>query len=499
MTAATRTPAAAPAQRMLEAMQLHVQGRLDEAEAAYASLLAELPQQPDILHSLGVIRMQRQQWLAAMEYFARALAADPHHERTLKQITPVLSHLAPDERMMQLEAMRQKGVRNETVYHSYARLLKDTGHFERALEICNEAVRAFPKSGSLFKLRGSVNMTLGRYTDAIADMSQNIAFAPDDYHAYIARGTARLLISDCSDGFNDYAAVTQHEIKARGMTFAMPEWKGEKLAGKHILIWCCQGIGDIVMFASLLPWVLEQGARVTLTLYPKLAPLFARSFPQVRIVPHASDIGTFHADCQYHSPIERLMGYVLPHYTPAGHKPFLKADPERSRALRLQYESVAKGRRLIGISWQTTNQDTFSQRNIPLEAWAPLFSLPGLQFVSLQYGDHAAAIDAVNKAFPGKLHVDPQIDIYGDTDALCAQITAMDEVVSIQNATVHLAGALGIPTTLMLSAASDWRWGLKRTDSRWYESVHIERQQNLLDWAPVIASVRGRLSKKGSA
>ncbi len=103
--------------------------------------------------------------------------------------------------------------------------------------------------------------------------------------------------------------------------------------------------------------------------------------------------------------------------------------------------------------------------------------------------DHAAETEA----FRDVLHTDASIDAYGDTDALAAQIRACDEVVSIQNSTVHLAGALGVKTTLMLSAASDWRWGLKRIDSRWYESVHIERQEKLLHWKPVLRRVRERL------
>ncbi len=154
------------------------------------------------------------------------------------------------------------------------------------------------------------------------------------------------------------------------------------------------------------------------------------------------------------------------------------------------YEAIANGKRLIGISWHTENKDTFSQRNIPLNLWAPLFALPHLQFISLQYGAHHEALGIIEQHFPGKVYVDPRVDAYADTDGLASQISAVDQVVSIQNATVHLAGALGKPTTLMLSAASDWRWGLDRTDSRWYRSVRIERQTKLLDWAPVIERVR---------
>jgi hypothetical protein len=185
-------------------------------------------------------------------------------------------------------------------------------------------------------------------------------------------------------------------------------------------------------------------------------------------------------------------------YEPAAHPPYLKADAERARTLRFRYAEPAaeRGRkRLVGLSWHTTNPDMGFTRNVDLSELAPLFSLPGVQFVSLQYGDHADAIAEVNRRFRDVLFADPAVDAFGDLDGLAAQICAMDEVITIDNSTVHLSGALGVPTTLLLPTCPDWRWGLQRSDCRWYRNVACVRQEAVLNWKPVIKRVRAKLEE----
>jgi tetratricopeptide (TPR) repeat protein len=482
--------------KLIAAMQQHVQGNLDAAAGMYDALLAEYPEHPELLHMVGSLHMQQQHWAEAAVYFTKALESAPKQAKTIAALARCYINLgnAHGEALERLIAKHPKlpELNDEGFFYNYARALKNGGRFVQCLSVCDKALASHPQSTVLLKLRGSVYMSLGRHQDARADMERVLAITPDDHHARTARGTARLLVSNLKEGFDDYAAQLDYEIKDKGLRFSMPQWHGESLAGKKILIWANQGIGDIVMFGGLLPWVLAQGATVTLAVYPKLVTLFARSFPTIEVVPFATNTGTTRA-CDYHTVIGQLMEYALPHYTPAAHPPVLKADAARAQALRKRYQ--ATGKRLVGISWRTENRDTFSQRNIPLAQWGELLRLPHVQYVSLQYGDCAAEIGEANNAFSNRIIADPEIDAYNDSDALAAQIAAMDEVVTIQNATAHLAGALGVKTTLMLSAASDWRWGLNGTDSLWYKSVHIERQESLLEWQPVLARVGTRLTK----
>jgi len=551
--------------RLLVAMRLHVQGRADAAYAEYEALLRDYPKQSDILHGLGVISMQRQDWARAVEHFSRAAASHPAQPRHLLPLAKCLAQSGERERAMQalaetlkadplhqeaaelleqlcladpppagksyaplerliaahpevralrliavrvyqsagapalclphLEKLHRAGVRSEAFYKQYGVILRDTGQYKHCLALCDEALAAFPASTDMLKLRSGIHLALSQYDAALADMARNVALAPQDSHALTAVGIIKLLISEGREGFEEFSAHRDHEIGKRGLEFALPEWQGERLAGKHLLLWGSQGVGDIIMFASFLPWVLAEGARVTLALYPKLIPLFERSFPGIRLVLYSRETATRYAgECDFHSIVGQLMRYAMPSYIPAQHPPFLKADMARAQALRDNYFAACGEKKLIGISWHTTNPETFAMRNIALAQWRPLFSLQGVQCISLQYGNHAAEIDSVNRDYPGAVYADPDTDAFADMDGLAAQIAAMDEVITIDNTTVHLSGALGVDTTLLLNAASDWRWGLKSNASRWYKSVTFERQAKILQWKPVMQRIGARLA-----
>ncbi len=403
------------------------------------------------------------------------------------------------EEIAQLEMLDRSNVRSEDFCLQYATALYQTEQVVRALALCNKGLESSPHSVGLLKLRSSLFIAQKKHDLALKDLLQCVALAPDDSTARMRLGCLKLLISDCKEGFEELSAYRDIEIAAKGsgLSFSIPEWQGEPLAEKRLLVWANQGVGDIMMFASFLPWILSQGAAVTLALYPKLMPLFARSFPGIDVVCLATDTATrYGSHSDYHLPFSQLTARVLPHYVPANHPAFLKADAERANALREKYRALHAGgvtQRLVGVSWFTTSQETSKERNIPLAQWDALFSVPGVQFVTLQHGDRSAEIASVQHRFPQALHSDPSIDAYEDIDGLAAQIAAMDEVISIDNSTVHLAGALGVPVTLLLNASSDWRWGLTGTGCRWYQSLKIERQEELFNWQPVMRRQRKRL------
>ena len=125
--------------------------------------------------------------------------------------------------------------------------------------------------------------------------------------------------------------------------------------------------------------------------------------------------------------------------------------------------------------------------------WAGLAALPGITFVDLQYGD----TEAERKAFLDEtgtaiLH-DDGVDQMADLDAFAAQVAAMDLIISIDNSTVHMAGALATPVWTLLPFQSDWRWMTERQDSPWYPEMRLFRQTEPGAWADVIAQVESAL------
>ncbi len=371
--------------RMMEAMRLQMQGELDQAEIAYRSLLADMPGQPDILHSLGVVYLQRESFIEAADFFREALKSNPNNPRSLLALSRALTQLGDinaasevlcdiltldpthtesieglfalcakhlpedveDRRAAAVEALIKRhpnvhplryialrlyqaidslegrmrhatmlynaGIRSDQVVQQYALALRDTAEYNACIRACDEGLLKTPDSLELLKLRGGILLAVGRHQEALRDWAAALALAPNDEHSVASLGIIKLLLSDCTDGFDEYGAHRDHELKNRNIAFTIPEWRGEKLAGKHLLIWCSQGIGDVIMFASMIPWVIAQNATITLACYPKLIPLFERAFPSIRVVQYTTAIGTTYSEeCDFHIIIGELMRYVLP-------------------------------------------------------------------------------------------------------------------------------------------------------------------------------------------
>lgn len=398
--------------------------------------------------------------------------------------------------------MRADAGQSEPFYVNFVKALRDAGHLAEADGVLAEGLKRYPQSPDLLCQQASHLFVRGQHQKAIDAYEEALRHKPyDDGGIRSSIGLLRMMLTDLREGYEDYACRPNIEGEHEYIVNNYPRWKGEDPAGKRIILWTEQGVGDAVMFASLIPWLVERGADVTLLCLPKMKALFTRSFPQAKVWSRFTvvDVTGNKPDVfDYHLPMGELIRHALPHYTPGAHPPFLKADPARTAQLRARYEALAQQhgcRRIVGFSWRTGNKDNAYRRDIPLGEWEPLFRIPGILWVSLQYGDHAAELAAEAAIHGPRLFTDAEIDPKEDIDGLSAQMAALDEIVSIQNATVHMGGGLGVPTTLMLTAASDWRWGLKTDEpSKWYGSVRIERQDEVLEWGPVLARVALRLA-----
>ena len=153
----------------------------------------------------------------------------------------------------------------------------------------------------------------------------------------------------------------------------------------------------------------------------------------------------------------------------------------------------------VGISWRG-GKDTRASgaRSIPLEAWQPLFEVAKANFVNLQYGDHRAEIDAVHAAGLGRLHDLEDLDPIADVDGFMSLLPLLDLVVSIDNSTVFMAGAVGAPTWVLLPVSAEWRWLKDRPTSPWHASLQLFRQAapGMQAWRALIADVAARLAKR---
>ena len=143
---------------------------------------------------------------------------------------------------------------------------------------------------------------------------------------------------------------------------------------------------------------------------------------------------------------------------------------------------------VVGIAWRSGNPTSGGRRTAELNLWQSILEVPGVRFVNLQYGDCADDIAGAAEAFGADIVNDDEVDPSGALDVYAAQIAAVDLVVSIDNSAVHFAGALGVPTLMLLNYEPDWRWFGADEGNPWYESVAHIRQDEPGVWAqPYIA------------
>jgi len=260
-----------------------------------------------------------------------------------------------------------------------------------------------------------------------------------------------------------------------------PVWDGSD--GEQVLVWREQGIGDEIMFSSMFSELNKNSSKIIVECDSRLIPLYKRSFSEdIEFLDDRNAIDNYRYDSQIAlGSLPRYLRSRLEDFRKSA-SGWLKADPQHVSNLRTKLKAAGR-ERIIGVSWLTKTQRPDAQnRNISLDLLASHLARIPATYVSLQYGDTTEEILSVNSASDIKIQSVEEIDLFSDIDGLAALISACDMVISIDNATVHLAGALGVDTRVLLPFMPDIRWGLGRSDSYWYDQLKLYRQEKEGEW-----------------
>ena len=380
-------------------------------------------------------------------------------------------------------------------HHNLGLMLLETGNAAAALESFGRALAIGPE---LIETRACIAHALrdlGRLDEAIAQYDAVLAQHPNFTDAVINRSYALLMKDDYADGWDAYARrFTSGAMVARG--FPYPEWQGQPLAGKRLLVYAEQGLGDEIMFASCLPDVLRAGADCVIECNTRLAELFRRSFPQARV--HGADKNGDKHWLRKSQPVDVQAAIgSLPQYLRRARADFparrgyLMADAQRAEFWRGKLAAGAALR--VGIAWRGgTPRSRHLVRSTELPQWLPLLRVPGATFCALQYGDIAAELADLH-ARSGTT-VTPLGDAVNDLDELAAVISALDLVISIDNTVAHLAGALGQNAWTLLADSPEWRYPRAGAAMPWYPSMRLFRRTDVI-WEPVVERVAAELAQ----
>jgi len=268
-----------------------------------------------------------------------------------------------------------------------------------------------------------------------------------------------------------------------------PEWEGQIESGKHLVVAAEQGIGDQLLHCQLLKELIENGMKVSVTCTEKIMPLLKRSLPQVDFYGKKDSLDSSILDtADYKTELLQMCSllrkdisdFTKPYY-------YLKPDVTLSEHFKEKYKMF--GNKLkVGISWRSASRSSGTLKSTQLNEWENILKVPNVQFINIQYKIDQEEIDQVRKAFDVDIFVD-DFDPFQDIEKAVAQISALDMVISVSNAAVHMSGQLQIPTWVIISNRPLWHWFREGSDSVWYESVKLYRQPQLQGWKPVLDQI----------
>jgi tetratricopeptide (TPR) repeat protein len=439
------------------ATSLRGQGKIEEAIAAFERSLEVAPGNLHCMAQLSDCMLSLNRTDAAEEYARQAIAADGAFPTAWTNLGVAL--VAQDRfdeataAFEHAEQLAEAAGKDSDPYLNLANCLRETGRLQEALALYERKLSAF------------------------SPVSVYTHYA----HTLLSAGRLR-------EGFDQYEFRWLHQpLLSLRPSFRKPVWTGQDLRGKTILLRTEQGIGDVIQFIRYVPYVKSLGATVLMQVRPGVGEL-ARCFPGVDRILKADETYPAFDFYAHLVSLARVFGTDVDHVPKA--IPYLDVEPvRRSRwANRLGSESTALR---VALAWAgDANHRHDRHRSISLRTLAPLASVEGVQFYSLQVG--SAAAQSVKPPTDMRLiDLGPELDDFADT---AAAIGHMDLVISVDTSVAHLAGALGKPTWTLIATPGDWRWMVGRDDTPWYPTMRLFRQSRAGDWGDVIERVTDALA-----
>ena len=453
-------------------------GRLEAALADHDAAICGGGDDPGRLVNRALVLQSLGRLDDALADVDRAIGVAPRHAGAHDLRGTILNDLGRATEALEAHGLSASLAPSQpAAFYHRANLLRDLGELEAAAADFAKAIRLDPRHAPSLVNLANLLGDLGRHGEAEALHDRLAGMPGQEAPAAWNKSLSMLRRGDFAHGWALYESRWQApEFVSFRLSTTKPRWDMSRRSDT-VLAWGEQGIGDEVMFASMLPDLAASCRRVVVATDSRLVPLMGRSFPGVHAIPRDEA-----ASVEYdsHLPLGSLGRFfrTAPGRFPA--TPFLASDPDRAAELRSRL--ARPGRPLVGVSWSSIRvpAKSFAARRL-----TEVPALRGARLASLQYGDCAGAIAELRCAGLDALEA-TGVDTTNDIDGLAALVTACDAVVTISNVTAHLAGGLGVPVFLLLPFAADWRWGLSARNSYWYRSVRIIRQPRPGDWTSVL-------------
>lgn len=449
--------------------------------------------------NLGVVDTQRGAWPSAIAHIKQALDRQPALSQAWHNLS--LAHRHTGNLEQALDAARRLvalGSPEAAHWVLLAELLTNAGQLDEASSALDSAMAVDAGLPGIYLARAMLYAARRQYEDAEGVLNTALVVGRDDPDLQLEMAHLHLLHHRFESGW------ALHEARKRiahspVRRFPFPEWQGEDLCGKTVLVHAEQGLGDTILFASCLPDLMARAGHVVIEVATRMADLFAHSFPSATVVGRNPQSPEFEW-LQALSPAPNFQIAIgsLPKHL----RPNLAAFPERAAFLQAEPARIAHWRQVIhrqtrpvlGLAWRGGLLQTGrTQRSFVPAEWASLLRDCPVDWVSLQYGD---AADDIAQAAAAGLHMQAfdQALLY-DQNEVAALTCALDGVVTVCSTQAHLTGALGCPGWVLTPFSPNWRYGATGNRMPWYPTLSLLRQSAPDDWSAPLAALAAELAQ----
>lgn len=498
----------------LLAMALERAGDYANSVRAYEAALQLLPDHADVSNDLGRLAYRMGMLEQAEKLFTHYVNHAPHEPQGYNNLASAVKDQGRREEAIDiLKAAIAQHPGSAMLWNTIGTAMLEVGDMQLAATFIGEAVRLDAKFHKGRYNLSQIKMHLGDLEGALADCNQAIGktvTADDREMMRLARSSYQLGLGRIAEGWEDYEARLSPQF-ADVTLFAIdrPRWKpGQDIAGKRLLVVAEQGLGDELLFANVIPDVLEAlgpEGELHLTVERRLVPLFQRSFPTATVTAHVTNVwqtrplrrvpGVDQNAIDLWTPMASLMRQFRPslEHFPTATDGYMKPDPERVAYWRQQLEQAPPGPK-VGLLWKSAVVTNHRHRYFsPFEQWRPVLATPGVSFINLQYGDCSAEIEQAEREFGVKIWQPPGIDLKADLDDLAALCRAMDLILGFANATFNIASSSGAKTWLISTLGSWPRLGSESYP--WYPQTRVFLPDSFGDWESVMNPMADALAE----
>jgi len=486
---AVRRDPGSPALRHALADILRAAAFLREAVIAYEAVIALDPTAGTAYRDMGNVLTDLGRDDDGLRALTRAVELMPDEPGALLGLIRTYSKLRAPHRARPYVARLQQAAGahpRDARRRLYAGLaLSQVGQPDDAIAELHGALAIDGSDAETWDFLGLLHADRSEWEPARAAFDRALELVPGRPQTLFNRAVLRLRLGDLAGGLADYEGRWESPLfTTPRQGYGVPRWRGEPLHGRTLLVHTEQGLGDTLQFIRFIGQARASGAgRVVLECEDSLVRLLSGVAGVDEIVRRGHQI----PPVDLHAPLMSLAHFagvtldtLVREESYVGVEQLRRQLPPRRSDVRLR----------VGIVWEASRAGgSFTAKSVPLDRFAPLASRPDIELFSLQKGAGEQTL-AASPLRPRIVDLGSRLVDLRDTAEVMSQL---DLVISVDTATCHLAGALGIPAWTLLPASADWRWLLDRADSPWYATMRLFRQDAAQDWAPVMARVEAAI------